>query len=90
MTYASSTTARARTTFSGRGVAIVAPVGTTRGAARVYVDGVYRGLVSFRSSTNRSRVVMFTTTFATVGPHTIELRLTGTGRVDLDTFVILR
>ena len=35
--------ASARTTFSGRGVAIVAPVGPTRGSAAVYIDGAYRG-----------------------------------------------
>ena len=33
---------------------------------------------------------MYSTTFATLGTHTIELRVAGTGRVDLDAFVILR
>ncbi|HEY3164464.1 MAG TPA: S8 family serine peptidase [Candidatus Limnocylindrales bacterium] len=89
-TYATALGARARTTFSGRGIALVAPVGTTRGSAAIYVDGVYRGTVSFRSSTNRSRVVMYTTTFGTLGTHTIDIRLKGTGRVDIDAFVILR
>ena len=88
--YATAAGARAATTFSGRGVAIVGPVGTSRGSARVYVDHVNRGTISFRSSVNRSRIVMFSTTFAAVGTHTIELIPTGSGRVDLDTFVILR
>ncbi len=88
--YATAAGARARTTFSGRGVAIVAPTSTTRGSAAVYVDGVYRTTVSFRSATNQGRVVMYSTTFATLGTHTIELRLSGNGRVDLDAFVILR
>ena len=82
--------ARARTTFSGRGIALVAPIGTTRGSAAIYVDGVYRGTVSFRSSTNRSRVVMYSTTFGALGTHSIDIRLTGNGRVDVDAFVILR
>jgi subtilisin len=89
-TYAKSAGARARTTFSGRAVAIVAPLGPTRGSATVYVDGVYRATISFRASSGTSRVVMYSTTFATLGTHTIELRPTGNGRVDLDAFVILR
>ena len=35
-------------------------------------------------------MVRFSTLFPTLGTHTIELRLTGNGRVDLDAFVILR
>jgi hypothetical protein len=54
------------------------------------VDGVYRTTISLRSATNHGRVVMYSTTFATLGTHTIELRLSGNGRVDLDTFVVLR
>jgi subtilisin len=89
-TYATSSTARARTTFSGRGVALVAPVGPTRGSATIYIDGVSRLKVSFRASGGNSRVVMYATTFATLGTHTIEVRLAGNGRVDIDAFVILR
>jgi hypothetical protein len=33
---------------------------------------------------------MYSTTFAALGSHTIEVRLLGNGRVDVDTFVILR
>ena len=81
---------RVRTTFSGRGIALVAPIGTTRGSARIYVDGAYRGTFSFRSSTNLSRVVMYSTTFSALGTHTIDIRPAGNGRVDIDAFVILR
>jgi subtilisin len=89
-TYATAAGARVRTVFSGRAVAIVAPRGPSRGSAWIYVDGVYRGLVSFRAATGLSRVVMYATTFPTVGTHSIQLRLVGNGRVDLDAFVILR
>ncbi len=88
--WAVSSGARARTTFSGRGIAIVGPTSSTRGSARIYVDGVYRTTISFRSATNHGRVVMYSTTFAALGTHTIELRLAGNGRVDLDAFVVLR
>jgi subtilisin len=89
-TYAKAEGAKARLTFSGRGVAIVAPVGPTRGSAAVYLDGVYKGTISFRASSGKSRMVMYATSFATLATHTITLRVSGTGRVDLDAFVILR
>jgi hypothetical protein len=65
-------------------------VNSTRGSAAVYVDGVSRGTISFRASSGMSRLVRFATLFPTLGTHTIELRPTGNGRVDLDAFVILR
>ncbi|HEX2756547.1 MAG TPA: S8 family serine peptidase [Candidatus Limnocylindrales bacterium] len=89
-TWAVSKGARARTTFSGRGIALVAPTSSTRGSAAIYIDGVYRTTISFRSAANHGRVVLYSTSFATLATHTIELRLSGNGRVDLDTFVILR
>ena len=88
--YATWAGSRARTTFSGRGVALVAPTSSIRGSAAIYVDGAYRGTISFKSAVGHSRVVMYSTTFASLGTHTIELRLVGNGRVDLDAFVILR
>jgi subtilisin len=89
-TYTTSASARVRTTFSGRGIAVVGPMNSTRGSAAVYVDGVYKGTISFRASSGMSRMVRFATLFPTLGTHTIELRPTGNGRVDLDAFVILR
>jgi subtilisin family serine protease len=89
-TYATSAGARARTTFSGRGIALVAPLGPTRGSAAIYIDGVYRTTVSLRASGGRSRVVVFSAAFSALGTHTIDVRLGGNGRVDVDAFVILR
>ena len=89
-TFATAAGARARHTFTGRAIALVAPVGPTRGSATIYVDGVSRGSVSFRAATRRSRVVMFATSFSTLAAHTIEVRVNGTGRVDVDAFVVFR
>ena len=89
-TYATGAGARARLTFSGRAIALVAPVGSTRGSATIYIDGVSRGTVSFRASTGRSRLIMFSTGFSGLGSHTIEVRVAGNGRVDIDGFVIFR
>ncbi|HUQ78591.1 MAG TPA: S8 family serine peptidase [Patescibacteria group bacterium] len=88
--WAATRGAAARTTFSGRGVAVVAQTTVGRGGAAVYVDGVYKTTISFRSSVNHERVVLYSTRFASLGTHTIELRASGTGRIDLDAFVILR
>ncbi|MEA2545513.1 MAG: hypothetical protein QOI09_786, partial [Chloroflexota bacterium] len=89
-TYATAAGARARTTFTGRAVAIVAPVGPTRGSAVIYIDGTYRGTLSFRTRSGLSRDIVYAAAFPTLATHTIELRLVGNGRVDLDAFAILR
>jgi len=89
-TYATAAGAKARLTFSGRAIAIVAPVGPGRGFGEIYVDGVYKATISFRATSGKSRMVMYATSFATVGTHTITIRVRGNGRVDLDGFVIIR
>ncbi len=89
-TYTTKAGARARTTFSGRGIALVASVAPGRGSAGIYVDGVLRANVSFNAATARSRVVLYATSFSAVGNHTFEVRASGTGRVDLDALVVLR
>ena len=79
--------------FTGRGVAIVAPTSPTRGKAAVYVDGTYRGTIDLRSSTTRSRRVVYAISYGSSGTHTIVWRVLGTsGRplVSLDALVILR
>ena len=79
--------------FTGRAVAIVAPTSPTRGKASVYVDGVYRGTIDLRSSTTRSRRVVYAISYGVSGTHTIMWRVLGTsGRplVSLDAVVILR
>jgi subtilisin family serine protease len=79
--------------FTGRAAAIVAPTSPTRGKATVYVDGVYKATIDLRTSTSRSRRVVYAISYATAGTHTIQLRVLGTsGRptVSLDAVVILR
>jgi subtilisin len=88
--WTTSSGARARFTFSGRSVALVAPIGPTRGTASVYVDGVYRQSISFRSSRGASRQTMYVTAWSAIGTHTIEIRVSGSRRVDIDAFVVRR
>ncbi|HEY0444308.1 MAG TPA: hypothetical protein VGC90_08805, partial [Candidatus Limnocylindrales bacterium] len=91
--YATRAGASARITAAGRHFAIVAPVSRTRGAANVYVDGVYQATITFYSSTPTSRRVVWSRTFATDAIRTVELRVLGTAgrpRVDLDGFLVGR
>jgi len=79
--------------FSGRSVALVAPQSTARGTSRVYVDGVYAGLLSEYHSPSASRVVVFERNWSVNGTHTIKFLLVGTAgrpRFDIDAFEVLR
>jgi hypothetical protein len=83
----------ARLTFTGTGVAFVAPKNRSRGSARIYVDGVLVKTVSLYSSVARSRQVIYQKSGLAYGTHTMKVLVLGTRghpRVDLDAFVILR
>jgi len=61
----------------------------TSGSTQVYVDGVLAGAINLRATKTTYRQLVFVRHFATLGLHTVELRPTGTGRVDLDAFATL-
>ncbi|HEX5828290.1 MAG TPA: S8 family serine peptidase [Candidatus Limnocylindrales bacterium] len=80
-------------TFTGRAVAWVAGQGSTRGQARVWIDGVDAGVVDLHASTTSYRDVVFTRSWAKSGSHTITIKVLGTTghpRVDLDALIIVR
>ncbi len=77
--------------FTGHGVGVVAPRGTKRGSAKVYIDGVYIRTIFLWSSTTASRQFVFTRSFPGGGSHRITLRVVGGGRhplFRLDAFVV--
>ena len=79
--------------FTGRGVALVAPVGPTRGSARIYVDDAYVRTLSFYSRTAASRRILFSRSWSTSGSHKLKVVVAGTAhrpRVDIDGFVVMR
>lgn len=85
--------ATATFTFSGRAVAWVAPKGTGRGKAKVYVDGVYRKTVDLYRATAYPRAVVFSAAWSTIGNHTVRIVVVGTAgrpRIDLDAMSTLR
>jgi hypothetical protein len=78
-------------TFTGHSIAVVAPRGPRRGAARVYIDGAYIRTIYLWQRTNASRQVVFTRSFPSGGSHRIVLRVVGTGShplFRLDAFVV--
>lgn len=90
--YATAAGASATFRFTGSSVAWVAARGTSRGSARVYIDGVYATILSLRASTSAYRSIVFARNWTTVGSHSIKIVVVGTAghpRVDVDAFVRL-
>ena len=91
--YATSSTARARFSFTGRSVSWVSATGPTRRSAAIYVDGRWVKTISLYATTTSYRKVVFSKTWSSVGYHKIEIRVRGTKghpRVDVDAFVVLK
>ncbi|MEA2548494.1 MAG: hypothetical protein QOE42_1092 [Chloroflexota bacterium] len=90
--YATSSGASAKYQFTGSSIAWVASRGTTRGKAKVYIDGVYATTVNLWASTGHSRAIVYARSWSTSGAHSIGIVVVGTAghpRVDVDAFVRL-
>ncbi len=93
VTYSSLKGATATFRFTGTTIAIVGSMGPTRGAARVFIDGVAAGSFNEYAAGGRSRQTVYVRALAAGGTHTIQVRVAGTAghpRIDLDAFVVLR
>lgn len=89
--YSDRNGATATYTFYAKSVAWIGPVGSTRGKARVSIDGVVIGMVDLRRSTFKPQVNIYGKKWATVGHHTIQIQVIGSGRpVAIDQFIITR
>jgi subtilisin family serine protease len=89
-TAAGATTTRA---FTGRAIAWVSGVGPTRGAARVWIDGVRVATVSTYAASRSFRRIVFATAWPVSATHTITIEVAGTAdrpRVDLDALIVGR
>ncbi len=87
--YATRTGAAATMQFTGTGIAWIGPVGPTRGAARVYIDGRYVTTVNLRKSSFHARIVLFSRAFPAGGTHTIRIAVSSSGRpVAIDELVV--
>jgi hypothetical protein len=90
---ATASTAIASFTFTGRAVAWVAPMNTTKGIADVWVDGVFIKSVDLFSASARPRITVFNKSWSTASQHTIEIRVQGTPTrplVNIDAFAFLQ
>ena len=87
--FATSSTAGVTFRFTGREVALISTKGSTRGTARIWIDGVSVGTVNLRSTTTMFRQIAFRKAFGSSGTHTITVRPYGNGRIDIDGFLVL-
>ncbi len=91
--FATKTGASATFRFTGRAVALVAPLSPIRGRVKVYVDSVYVTTVTLTSTSGHSRQVVFERAWTTSGAHTMTLIANGPSghpRVDIDAWMIIR
>ena len=87
--YATKAGAWVQFTFTGRAVGLITPKGSSRGSAKVYVDGTYVGTTSEYRSSSQSRIVLFARNWGSSSSHTVKLVLTGTSghpRFDVDAW----
>ncbi len=88
--HASSTTRRFTFVFTGRDVAWVATKTSTSGRAQVFIDGSYQRTIDLDAAATTYRQIVFSKHYPSKGPHTMEIRPLGDGRVDVDAIVVLR
>jgi hypothetical protein len=91
--YTTAAGAVAKYSFTGRAVALVTTLASTRGKVKVYLDGAYVTTLDLSSGDYTARRLAFSRAWASSGTHTIKLVAVGTSgrpRIDLDAFAVLR
>jgi hypothetical protein len=87
--YTSGLGAVASMTCTCSAFAWIGPKGPTRGTAQVYVDTILIGTFSEKSTTTLAAQEIMSVTWASRATHKIGISVAGTGRVDVDGFLIL-
>jgi len=80
-------------TFTGRDVALIAPLFSTGGRGHVYCDGAFTGTVDLYSAALRPRETAYWCRFPQAGQHTMKIVVEGTTgrpRFDVDAFAVLQ
>ena len=70
--------ARATIMFTGTGISWIGPIGPTRGSARIYLDGRLVRTVDTHATRFSPARALFTMTFASMRPRTLEIVVAGT------------
>jgi hypothetical protein len=89
--WSQSAGASATFSFAGSSVAWIGPVGPTRGAATVLLDGRVVARISLWRSTFEPRAVVFRRVFRTSGRHTLRIvvrSMSGHPVVAIDAFLV--
>ena len=89
--YATGDGATAKITFTGSRIAWYGPVGPTRGKARIRIDGRAVKVVSLKRPAFQARAVLYSASWKTSGPHTLEIEVVATpghAPVALDELVV--
>lgn len=81
--------ATATLSFTGRAVAVVAPMGQGLGRFKVRIDGKAAGTVDLVRKQTAARRMVWVSAPLTPGPHTIKV-VALQGRVELDAFLVLK
>jgi hypothetical protein len=84
--------ATASYSFTGSGIAWIAPTGPTAGSARVEIDGKVVATVSLRSTVGAARKIVFSKSWTSIGRHKIVVRALATSGhpwVNVDGFAVI-
>jgi hypothetical protein len=79
---------RATLTFNGHGIGFVSRRSPGAGRAEIRIDGTLVATIDLSGPASYRRIA-FHRELATGGPHTIQVRPVGDGRVDVDAFIVL-
>ena len=85
--------AKARYTFTGKGIAVVLPRSPSRAWVEIRIDGTYVGKISLWASSFKARQTVLSRAWSTSATRTIELRTVTSGSrkvVSLDAFIVTR
>ena len=92
--YATTSTARAKLTFTGAAASFVTTVSSGRGICEIWIDGSLATTIDTYSVSPSKKKIVFATPRLSYGSHTIEIRVKGSkrlastsARVDVDAFL---
>jgi hypothetical protein len=91
--YSRTAGASASRTFTGRGVAVVAPRGPKHGRAEIWLDGARVATVDTYAAVTAFRRIVFSRSWSVSAVHQIRVVVVGTAgrpRVDLDALLVIR
>jgi hypothetical protein len=89
--YTTQAGAKASLTFTGKRITWYGPVGPTRGAAKVSIDGTVVATVDLHRRGFAARAAVFTKSWSSAGTHTLTITVVGTSghpMVAIDEFVV--